>query len=166
MQSAFEKYRGEAFVAFSLPAIRKMQMDVGRPFCIVLLVDVDVVAVPLNKRFGGALDLNPCICRDDIVVAELWIVYKNAQLVLAFTAFHWNSYLKVVVVIPDEWNFDIVSAEFLLDLVFTVDGVFEEPAAFDFPAVVDAAACGEACGDTRDDDSYGELREPCGSCSL
>ena len=69
-------------------------------------------------------------------------------------------------VIPDEWNFDIVSAEFLLDLVFAVDGVFEEPAAFDFPAVVDAAACGEACGDPRDDDSYGELREPCGSCSL
>ncbi len=166
MQTAFEKYRRKAFVAFSLPAIRKMQMDVGRPFCVVFLIDMNVVAVPLNKRFGGALDLNPCICRDDIVVAELWIVYKNAQLVLAIATFHWDSYLKVVVVIPDEWNFDIVSAEFLLDLVFAVDGVFEEPAAFDFPAVVDAAACGEACGDTRDDDSYGELREPCGSCSL
>ena len=148
MQSAFEKYRGEAFVAFSLPAICKMQMDIGRPFCIVLLVDVDVVAVPFDKCFGGSLDLNPRVCWDDIVVAELWVVYKNTQLVLAFTTFHWNSYLKVVVVIPDEWNFDIVSAEFL------------------FPAVVDAAACGEVCGDTRDDDSYGELREPCGSCSL
>ena len=141
-------------------------MDIGRPFCIVLLVDVDVVAVPFDKRFGGALDLNPRVCWDDIVVAELWIVYKNAQLVLAIATFHWDSYLKVVVIVPDEWNFNIVSAEFLLYLVFAVYGVFEEPAAFDFPAVVDAAACGEVCGDTRDDDSCGELREPCGSCSL
>ena len=65
-----------------------------------------------------------------------------------------------------EWNFHIVGMEFDGVAFAAIDLVLDVAPAFDFPAVVDAAACGAVCGDTRDDDSYGELREPCGSCRL
>ena len=54
-----------------------------------------------------------------------------------------------MVIVPDEWNFDVVALQFLRDFLTAIDAVLEVSASLDFPAVIDAAACSKACDDER-----------------
>ena len=142
MQTPFQVDGGEAVDAFSLPAIFEVQVDVRCPLGVVFLVDGHVAAVASDKRFGGAFYLNPSICRNDSVFAELRVVHHDVHLVFAIAAVHRDFNQEVMVAVADEGDFYVFTFQFLRDFVLAVDGVFEKSAALDFPTVVDAAASG------------------------
>ncbi len=122
-----------------------MQVDERCPFCIVFLVDGNVIAIAFEDAFGRSVDLNPGVACHNIVFAKLWLVHHDTQLVVQGAAACWNFNEQIMVAVTYIGNFDIVSAEFLRDFFTIVDAVLDESAAFDFPAVVDAATGGEAC---------------------
>ena len=138
-----------------------MQIEGGRPLGVVFLVYGYVIVAASEESFGGCLDLHPCVIGDNRVFAEFWLADHDIQLVIACTAFHGNFDEQVMVAVPDEGNFDVVSLQFLCDFFAVIDVVLEVTAAFDFPTVVDAAASGQASNDTRDEKSRCELCENC-----
>jgi len=151
VHSAFKEDWGQAIIAFSLPTVVKMQIDVRRPFDLVLLVNGNVVVVALEEGFGGAFDLNPRVTWNDIVFAELGVVDHDAQAVFTDALFHRDFDKQIMVAVANVGNFNIVSAQFLCDFLAIVDAVLDKTAAFDFPAVIDAATGGKACCDERNE---------------
>ena len=119
-----------------------MQVYGGSPLRIVFLVDIHVIAVALDVRFGRTFNLDPCVAWNDAVFAKSGVIHHDAQLIFARTASRRNRYEQVVLVVADIGDFHIVSFEILLDFGTVVDPVLDESAALDFPAVVDPAASG------------------------
>ncbi len=124
-----------------------MDVDGRCPLGVVFLVDIHVVVFTFYKRFGRAIDLNPCLAWDDVVFAELGVIYHNLQLVLAFATVYRNFYLQVMVLVSDVGYFDVVPVQFLHDFFAVVDAVLEETASLDLPAIVDAATSGKVCAE-------------------
>ena len=124
-------------------------MDVyGRgPLGVVFLVYIHVVVFTFYKRFWGAVNLNPCLAWDDVVLAELGVIYHNLQLVSAFAAVYGNFYLQVMVLVSDVGDFYVLPTELLSNFFAVIDAVLEETAALDLPAVVNAATSGKACAE-------------------
>ena len=164
MQAPFERYRGEAVVAYSLPTVLELQIECRRPLGIVFLVYCGVIVVADKERFGGCLDLKPGVACHDCIFTELGLVDHDVHLVLAFAAFNRNFNQQVMVTVPNVGNFDVISLQFLRDFLTAIDAVLEVTAAFDFPAVVDAAASGQACYCCAKNDGGGSCEECPATC--
>ena len=130
-----------------------MNVDSRCPLGVVFLVDIHVVVFAFDQCFGRSFDLNPCLAWDDVVFAELGVIYHDLQLVSAFAAIYGNFYLQVMVLVSDVGNFYIVPVQLLRDFFAIVDAVLEESSALDLPAVVNAATGGKAYAENRTQDA-------------
>ena len=161
LQSSFERYWGEAVVAYSLPTVLELQIERRRPLGIVFLVYCGVIVVADKECSRRCLDLEPGVVCDDCVFSELGLVDHDVHLVFAFTVFYGYFNEQVMVVVPDIGDFHVVTLQFLCDFLTVIDTVLEVTAALDFPAVVDAATGSQASNDTRDEKKRCELCENC-----
>lgn len=135
-QSPFDMQGRVVVFATSGPAILKIEIDVGCPCgVVVLLVKMDDIAVSHEVAFFGIFCNHPTVVGVGVVVTQLGAVHENGKLVPATTFFHLGLYLeKTAAVIGAD---DIICIEFDGVGLASVDGVFQVSASLDFPTVVD-----------------------------
>ncbi len=121
-------------------AVLGVQVKIGRPCGIVLLVYFDDALFGENPARGGFLVHKPGILPlDGLVFTKNGPVDHYRELVADGTFLGASLYQKVAVAVLDEGNLDVLARKFDSVAGFVSDAVLDVAAAFCFPAVVDAA---------------------------